>query len=636
MRLLYRILPALACLPLLAAQPSGRAKPAPAAATAVVPAAVPPAEAQPGASQAEPIPGIALAHRAEALKKAILSGHDILIEKAASDVDLLRRNYGTSDVISMVEALALWARKLAAEGQIAVGHRALDVAERWAPNNTSILSTRIALKRREGVRGYVNSLPEVIKLNNIRLQDQSHRWLWIVQHMAWLRMMVTLLLWGWALTMTLRYRRVLRHILEEPLERRGWSAPLRAAVTAIALTVPVVAGLDPGVSAMFWLWLLVPFLSIPELKISVVIIALQIVHPVLAGMEPLAAQQPAPSLLALQVQPQPRLQDLARVSRILPLGDREFLKGWEQLQLQDWAGAEATFKLLKDRHPNRAEVANNLGVAHYQLGGKEEASKLFDEAFAVAPQSVEILINQSIMAFERLDTVTGAGKHEEGRNADPVHYGQLMAVNRSKREQRAFALPLPDSPERVRALEEVYGEMRPAPKNPWLNLGNLFAFALPIVAVLAFHQRLKGSLNLAHPAQCVRCGEPFHTTDSPDPSVCPKCHHLFVMKDGLHQESRKKKLAEVAEYQREQRWMHRGMLVLVPGADQCFMGETRSGFTEFLFFCFSAGLVFATGRTVRYPGEILPDPASTWLPVGIFLLVLLLLRSWLKLLPRRS
>ncbi len=591
MRLLAGILPALACLALLSAQPAPGtgAPPAPADAAAQAPQASLPQE---------PLPGIALALRAEALKKAILSGQDILIEKAAGDVDLLRRNYGTSDVISMVEAMALWARRLGSEGQAAVGHRALDVAERWAPNNTTILSARIALKRREGVRGYVNSLPEVIKLNNIRLQDQSHRWLWIVQHMAWLRMMVTLLLWGWALTMTLRYRRVLRHILEEPLERRGWSPHLRAGVTAVALAIPVVAGLDPGVSAMFWLWLLVPFLSVPELKISVAILALQIVHPVLAGMEPLAAQQPVPSLLALQVQPQPRQQDLARVAKILPLGDREFLKGWEQLQLQDWAAAEGTFKLLKGRHPNRAEVANNLGVAHYQLGNKEEASRLFDEAFAEAPQNVEVLINQSIMAFERLDTVTGAGKHEEGRNADPVHYGQLMAVNRSKREQRAFALP--------------------------------------IVAVLAFHQRLKGSLSLAHPAQCVRCGEPFHTTDSPDPSVCPKCHHLFVMKDGLHQESRKKKIAEVAEYQREQRWMHRGMLVLVPGADQCFMGETRSGFTEFLFFCFAAGLVFATGRTVRYPGEILPDPASTWLPVGIFLMVLLLLRSWLKLLPRRS
>lgn len=622
MRFFLRLLPVLLSISLCAAQPAGKPK-----------AEEPPVATVP---PPEPLPGIALAHRTEALKKAILSGQEILIEKAAGDVDLMRRNFGTSDVIAMVESISLWARELGAEGNRDIGHRALDVAERWAPDNTSILSTRIVLKRREGVRGYINSLPEIIKLNRIRWRDDTHRWLWIVQHMAWLRMMVTLLLWGWALTMACRYRRVFRHLLEEPMERRGWPPSVRAVLAALLLTVPVIAGLDPGVAAMAWLWLLIPFLSQTEIKLSMAILALQIVHPVLAGMEPLAAQQPQPSFMALQTQPQPRIQDLQRVARVLPQGDREFLKGWEQLQAQDWAGAEATFRPLKDRHPNRVEVLNNLGVALYGLGRKEEANKVFDDAFAAAPQNVEVLVNQSILAFERLDTVTGAGKHEEGRNVSPVHYGQLMAINRAKREQRAFALPLPDNPDRIRALEQVYEETRTAPRNPWLGFGNLFAFVLPFLALGAVFQRLKQSVNQAHPAQCVRCGEPFHTTDSPDPSVCPKCHHLFVLKDGLHQESRKKKLHEVAEYQREQRWIHRSFLVFLPGADQCFMGETRAGFTGFLFFCIAVGLVFATGRSVRYPGEILPDPSSTWLPVGLFLLGLLLIRSWLKLLPRRT
>jgi hypothetical protein len=56
---------------------------------------------------------------------------------------------------------------------------------------------------------------------------------------------------------------------------------------------------------------------------------------------------------------------------------------------------------------------------------------------------------------------------------------------------------------------------------------------------------------------------------------------------------------------------------------------------ELLFVSFAAGVVFATGRSVRYPGEILVDPSSTWLPMGLILLAVLFLRSWLKLLPRR-
>ena len=93
---------------------------------------------------------------------------------------------------------------------------------------------------------------------------------------------------------------------------------------------------------------------------------------------------------------------------------------------------------------------------------------------------------------------------------------------------------------------------------------------------------------------------------------------------------------EVASFQMSQRWLHRILLVFLPGADNCFIGDTRAGFVEYGFFCFALGIVLATGRSVRYPGEILADPASTWLPLGLVLLVVLFLRSWLKLLPRRS
>jgi hypothetical protein len=76
-------------------------------------------------------------------------------------------------------------------------------------------------------------------------------------------------------------------------------------------------------------------------------------------------------------------------------------------------------------------------------------------------------------------------------------------------------------------------------------------------------------------------------------------------------------------------------MFFMPGADRTFMGYTRPGFSEYLFICFALGMVLATGRAVRYPGEVLPDPTSTWLPLGLALVVLLFLRSWLKLLPRR-
>jgi hypothetical protein len=47
-------------------------------------------------------------------------------------------------------------------------------------------------------------------------------------------------------------------------------------------------------------------------------------------------------------------------------------------------------------------------------------------------------------------------------------------------------------------------------------------------------------------------------------------------------------------------------------------------------------MVLATGRSVRYPGEILADPTSTWLALGAVLVGLFYLRSWLKLILRRA
>ncbi len=166
--------------------------------------------------------------------------------------------------------------------------------------------------------------------------------------------------------------------------------------------------------------------------------------------------------------------------------------------------------------------------------------------------------------------------------------------------------------------------------------GITFPMLLPILGLASFLARVKASVRMAHPTQCIRCGEPFHTTDSPDTDVCTKCHHLFVLRDGLHTENKKKKLDEVAVHQRQTRWIHKTLIVLLPGCDLAFMGGARAGFVEFLPLCLGLGMVLATGRSVRYPGEILADPTSTWLAVGAILTGLLYLRSWLKFLPGRA
>lgn len=625
----FRLLPALLLAGLLRA-----AEPAPPQAAMAPPPAASPTPADQAPSALPLSPAVALAHRMEALKLAIQRNSAPALEQAIKDVELLRRIYGTMDLSPLVDGLLVWSRDASRQGRAAEAMAAVKLAERWAPGDPEVLATRVVVMRAEGLQGYFASIPDVLKLNSKRLGNATYRWLWLVQHLAWVRFMATLLLWGWALTLVLRYRRVLRHIWEEGLQQRGMKPVLISLIGAVILAFPVLVGLDPSYSAMLAVVLLAPFLYTDEVKVSILVLALQLVHPPLVVMEPYATREPLPQVSTLQSRPQaePLRKD---VLERLSSPDLTFLRGWEQLTLMDWVGAQRTFRELEGQHPDQGQVHNNLGVAAYHLNQKEEAAKAFEKALGLLPKSPEVLVNQSVLAFEKLDTLTGAGKQDEARKADPVAFERLMAVNSTQPRPRTFPLPLPDSAERSQALASSLG-MSSAWSHRLKFPGILLGVLGPLAGVGLFMRRLRQSVGAAHPTQCVRCGEPFHTTDSPDPNVCPKCHHLFVLRDGLHQESRKKKIDEVGVFQAGQRRIHRLLLVLLPGCDVAFLGNTLEGLAEFAALTFALGLVLATGQGVRYPGEILADPTSTWLPMGAILLGILYIRSWMKLLSRRA
>ena len=603
-----------------------------------VPKLIAPNQTAPKPVLPELAPAIALSHRAEQLKQAFTIGDSKAIKVAINDVESLRYAFGTHDVTPLVEAMSLWARQQGDQGNPARGLTVVKAMERWAPELPILLGTRIILLRQTGLKGYVDSLPDVIQLTRLRLTHPTHRWLWLVQHVAWLRLMASVLLWGWAIVLSLRYRNVFRYLWEEPLSKRGMGSLAMALIGALMLAFPILVGLDPSLAAMFWLWLLAPFMFRPEVKVSLFVILLQLVHPALALMEPEAARIPPPSLVSLQIQPQTHpLEELG--VKALPAADREFLQGWRQLAAQDYIAAEATFAALTRRHPDRAEVLNNLGVARFQQGKLEAAKMDFDEASRASERLIpEIPLNQSVVAFKQLDSGTGIAKQEEARMMAPDFMKGLMAANQSRNDQRTFAAPLQDTAARIAAITPI-AVGQPSKDGNWVEQiqggATLFWIIATLLATGAMLFRLRRSISQAHPTQCTRCGEPFHTTDCPDVNVCSKCHHLFVLKDGLHGESRKKKVEEVGRYQHSQRWIHKLLIVLGPGLDLSFLGATRQGFLEFGFLAFALGIVFATGRSVRFPGEIIQDPASTWQGLGILLLATLFLRSWIKLLPRR-
>jgi tetratricopeptide (TPR) repeat protein len=581
-----------------------------------------------------PQPAVALAHRAERLKKAFSSGNDAAIQGAVLEVELLRRTYGTLDVTPLVDAMAIWARQQGEEGNPALGLQVVQTVERWAPKQPVLLGTRVILMRQQGLKGYFFSMPDVLELTKARLVNPQHRWLWIVQHVAWLRMMAAALLWGWGLTLALRYRNVFRDLWESRLFRRMGGVP-SAVLGALLVASPLLVGLDPSVVVTLWVLLLAPFLYRAEVKITVLVLLLQFVHPVLAFMEPSIVVSPSRTLASIQLQPATQPMEALGILK-LSRGDQDFLAGWRQLQAQDWPGAEATFTGLLNRHPDKFAVLNNRGVARYQQGRIDEAKADFDQAANVAGRPApEILLNQSVIAFRQLDSVTGSSKEEEARQIAPEDVARLMSANQARSDLRTFPSPLPDTPERLSAMRTGAGQEPESLESRLRSRDILFGLLLPLIGLGLFLLRVARSVKQAHPTQCNRCGQPFHTTDSPDVEICSKCHHLFLLKDGLHGESRKKKVQEVASFQGAQGWIHRLLVIVAPGLDLCFLGASAEGFLEFCFLTFALGIALATGRSVRFPGELVCDPSSIWQPLGLALLMILFVRSWFKLIPRR-
>lgn len=607
------------------------------AADTKTPAPPPAVAAAPGAE--DTIPAIALSHRVEHLKQALEKGQREQVEAAMGEVEALRRKYATLDVMPLVDAMALWSRQQGLVGRPQLGMDALDRVERWAPQDPSILSTRIVLARQAGWNGWLLSIPDLLRLTAKRLEHPAQRWLWLLQHFGGLRLMATLLLWGWSFIMLLRYRNVLRNIWEEPLRAKGQKPVVLAVIGAAILAGPVLLGLDPGYSCILWLILLAPFLYETELRISAVVLLLQLFHPLLQVMEPWAIKAPAPSLVTYQMQPQIKALTEDQLKR-LPEGDRIFLEGWARLQRQDWKGAAESFEGLKAKHPDQGQVMNNLGVAHFMTKDLDAAENDFNLAYQANPRLAEALMNQSLLAFGKLDTVTGAMKQEAARTLDPRLFSDLVMLNEAKgpgaAEQRAYPSPLPDSPERIAALEIATHSAAGKPGPGIMGLAFLCSLVVPLAAIgLIFARARRAGPASSRTTQCIRCGEPFHITDSPDHEVCSQCHHLFVVKDGLHAERRKLKVEQLGRHQRQTRWIHKVLIATLPGCDSVFMGDSSDGFWDFLFVCLALGVILATGPSVRYPGEILPDPSSLLLPLCSVLLLLLFVRSWVKLLPRR-
>jgi tetratricopeptide (TPR) repeat protein len=578
---------------------------------------------------------VQLAIRFVALKKALIQGDEPEIQKAMLSLDQYRGEHGFHDLTPLIEAICIWAIELGSDGKFDTANRTVALLGQWAPNHPIILRTEVALKRQEGFDGIMNGFASLIKLKIMRFENPATLRIFVLHHLAWVKYMVTILLWSLALVLALKYQRVLRGQLELPLAKFIENRHVISIIAVIILTMPILLGFNPSLNALLWLLMLTSTINSSEFKIVIICLMLQLSYPgfLIASDNLIATDRPL-SMQTLQFQP----QLIALKSR--PVGglskqDIKFLDGWEALQSSNWKKAEQLFQSLSDESFEVSATLNNLGVALQHQHKADLAYDMFARSANYDQSSPESLYNLAVIEFTKMEYEKAEKRLIEARRIDYAgryrHILDLAIFSKTK----SFAMPIKDTPTRLDALSKSYSELYPSFKNElpsdMADLRIILGLILPVVGILGMAVLRRYPFVFGKRHQCAKCGYLFQETVDLDSVICSQCYHLYVAKDSNISEHRLRKIKDIHNFQNRQKWQMVIFAVAVPGSDRIFQGFTVSGFTTLLLVSISVSVAISFSHGILYPGEITPDPPSLLKYAGIFFLGVIYLRSWLNI-----
>jgi tetratricopeptide (TPR) repeat protein len=412
----------------------------------------------------------------------------------------------------------------------------------------------------------------------------------------------------------------------------------KACLSAIILVSPIIIGLDPSYTAFLWILLLAPILTPIELRIAACCIAIQIIHPcILLAENHFSVKESPLSIVSLQKQPQ-LISLNARGLEKLSQHDQLFMVGWEALHSNDWERAENIFRTLSALPHESCATLNNLGVALHRQQKTHDAKAAFVKARNANSGAIEPIYNQAIIDFAALDYVEGEKKLLEAKKINLQEYNRITNSMMFFNRQPTFAMPIPDTHERINALTHSYNNFYNGSFD-MMNINNQsntsFIWIIwPLLGATAIVLRRFKSGALYRPFLCNNCGEIVWETPHFGQNICHQCQSLQASKGASHISGRTKKLRQIHKFkvfQRRITWLFRAIL---PGCDRILHGSTLVGFGILLVTVTAAGLIFQSPNNTLYPSETIPDPPSTFMVIGGLLAFIMYLQSWLK--PRSN
>jgi tetratricopeptide (TPR) repeat protein len=486
--------------------------------------------------------------------------------------------------------------------------------------------------------GWAKALPLVLQgfarvVSNYRAETLGHADLILVIALA---IAVTAIVF--ALALFFRYGRSAAHDFRELLGTRVHGGSVTVLAFALLL-LPLFLWLGPMWLVFYWLAIFFGYATPAERVVTIVLLLLVALLPILVdadatGIASIDSPVMQAAIASEEQSYQPdalrRLQELIAIvpdnaTLQLLLGNLQSFEGMEEQAAQHYRRA---IELRK----NYAGAHVNLGNLHFLTNEFPAALTEYEQAQKDDPKLAVAYYNASIADGETYKFDQQARMLEQARGADP---GVIDRLTRNPPPQKvvmyhpslneAWAITRELSARNdVASLFGNYArfDLAPSALNP-VTIGALVALLLAIALWLS--QRRGGYANA-----CIKCGRTFcHRCKSARESTtyCTQCIHIYLKRDGVSLDTKRKKLEEVTDHHGSMQTRNRAFATFLPGSAQMLEGRTASGAAGMFVFALLVAIAIFIGRLAPAIGPV-ADVAHLVVRAGAVALALIL---WLTM-----
>ncbi|HVR42860.1 MAG TPA: tetratricopeptide repeat protein [Thermoanaerobaculia bacterium] len=245
----------------------------------------------------------------------------------------------------------------------------------------------------------------------------------------------------------------------------------------------------------------------------------------------------------------------------------------------------------------------NIGNLHFLNNDFTAAISRYERAADADPRLAIASYNHSVAAGELYRFDEQREKIDEARQRDRALIDRLTsASSRSGLDVVLYELPIDQAWRHAEQIarrgdaRELYGNFAWFDPLPQLTTPlAIGALAALLVGLALWALRRRSGLAGA----CIKCGRTFcHRCKSARESAtyCTQCIHIYLKRDGVSADTKRRKLMEVQDYQSRTVRLRKLLGTVLPGAPQLLSGSVLAGAVILLAFLAFASLAFLIGR----------------------------------------